>query len=171
MAAQMRADPNYKKREATTFQTPNFYESLEREKRGETRDWALPFNLDEAVANRAALDAALNAKSPLEYEQKMREAVGFRDVDPEQYSHASSVRHSDKNQRGQSELSGSSQEKKDYAAHVFNVTPPADMSKEDPARIIGIVEIASKPIEWVPVPIHQAIWKKLTGHLVRWRKK
>lgn len=155
MADEQRLQVNFK-RPATTDQTENYYASIERETRGEKRNWIEP--LPDNVL------AVPEAKS-------IDQLVGTRFFDTDQIYHAQSVRGSQKNSLGESKESGASDRRKDFAAHVFNVTPPADMSKEDPDRLVGLVEIASKPVEWVPVPIHTAIWKKLTGHLVRWRGK
>lgn len=130
MAKQMREDPNYKKREATTDQTENYYASLEREMRGEKRDWVAPFEVNPVA---------------VPYANDLTDLVGERRFTMEETMIVESIRRAEKNTFGQSHDEGSSRDRKERAAHHYNVTPGVKSEDiQDPTRIRGLVEIASQ---------------------------
>lgn len=171
-AERMRQDPSYKKREIDPSllvkcpytgkmidpQTEATLQMLQSQKEGKVRDWTAPLP-DNVLANPKATNLA--------------ELVGAKEFDPEQVSHAISVRARQKNTGGESKESGTSPETREKAIHSFIVSPPADMKTEDPARIQGLVEIVSQPMveEWKELPWYRALWHKITGNKVRQVKK
>lgn len=167
-AERMRKDPSYKKREIDPSllvkcpytgkmidpQSSSTMQMLQNQKEGIVRDWTAPLP-DNVIANP-------NAKN-------RDELVGVRAFDPEQVSHVESVRRRQKNTGGESKDSATTDESRARAEHSFIVSPPADMSKEDPSRIQGLIEIVSQPMveEWKELPWYRALWHKITGNKVK----
>lgn len=158
MAKEMRADPTYKKREATTNQTLSFFESIDREARGEARDWSAPLP-DNVLAVKDA-----KTKDELVGERQFKILEMIKHVEAKHSS-------SDKRNIGKGIEHSASAERKEKAAHVFNVTPALKASEVDASEVVGIVKILSQP---PPIELKakktvkemgMSLWEKLT-----WKK-
>ena len=97
----------------------------------------------------------------------MKEMVGERQVSDAQESHVQSVRYRSKNTKGQSEKSGSGEERKEAATHAYLCSGPAILTDEEKQRITQIApytEIPPLPIEEKPQTIASRIshwlWKR-----------
>lgn len=146
-----------------SMQAPSTKDLLEKHKDPNyKRDWTAPLP-DNVLANPEA--------------KTKDELIGKRDLGIDEISHFEAVRRRPKNSLGQSELSSTSKESRERAAHNFLVSPPALLTEDE---IQGVTNL-TKPVEAIPatapasewrdISVWRAIYHFCTGNKVRRVKK
>lgn len=80
-----------------------------------------------------------------------RDYTDLRNITPDEYIIFNAMRHAaNRNEIGKTNESSIDEEKREKGIQAFTYSRPADLSQEDKERIVKLIGIESKPIEYVP---------------------
>lgn len=146
-----------------TAQQPSTQAIMARPKEDDEKHFLRP--LPKEVIEQNQRIAAVLENNPSR--QALSEFVAERKISEEERSHVEAIRHRPKNSKGQSEKSGSGEERKEAATHAYLCSGPAILTDEEKQRITQIApytQIPPLPIEEKPQTIASRIshwlWKR-----------
>jgi len=173
MADLQRKDPSYKKREATTDQSPHIAATWDA-KNNKLKDMT---EAEIAAYQNRPLPTKEMAAAEADAEKIMAEQIAKYPTRIQDYSHAEHLRRLSKNTQGDAVsmgMSGASKETKEMARQAFSFTPPAPLTEEQKARLTElnlITTYVGPEYEWKPVSFWESLWMRITGRKVRAEEK
>lgn len=173
MADLIRKDPNYKKREASTTQSPHIaaiWDADNNKLRDMTEAEITAYQNRPLPTKEMAAVEADAEKIAADLIAKYPERISS-------ISLAESERRKSKNTQGDAVSTGAkgaSPERLEMARQAFSYTPPAPLTEEQKLRLTElnlITEYVGPAYEWKPISFWESLWMRITGRKVRAEEK